>query len=81
MSAQEVKTVKQRKDGGFDTRELKELDQGEEHGEFIETQAVFWQFSKKMISAPFLPSLLDNSHSHVLRLGRLSSARGTFLGW
>lgn len=35
MSAQEVKTVKGRKDGGFDTREVKELDQGEERGEFI----------------------------------------------
>lgn len=35
MSAQEVKTVKQRKDGGFDTREVKELDQGEEHRETI----------------------------------------------
>ena len=35
MSAQEVKTVKQRKDGGFDTREVKKLDQGEEHRETI----------------------------------------------
>lgn len=35
MSAQEVETVKQRKDAGFDTWEVKELNQGKEQAEFI----------------------------------------------
>ena len=48
MSAQEVKTVKQRKDAGFDTWEVKELNQ-EEQAEFISDRRNSMQNSSNTI--------------------------------